>query len=149
MNQKLLYPALTLFLGAAGGFFVGKSGKPASADETNSAAEMLARTSRSGSLADSKSSRSAGSGRPRSADDINQMPGQLQRMQSLLEFYAGLSPEQLEEEAKKLESIAMPERMHFRNEGGASLHPDGRTIIAVSRVDDERIAGGRTTLTVL
>ncbi len=32
-------------------------------------------------------------------------------MQSLLEFYAGLSPEQLEEEAKKLESIAMPERM--------------------------------------
>jgi hypothetical protein len=111
MNQKLLYPALTLFLGATGGFLVGKSGKPAESDAAKTAAEMLSRSSRSGSLTDSKSSRSAGTGRPRSADDINQMPGQLQRMQSLLEFYAGLTPEQLEEEAKKLEAIPMPERM--------------------------------------
>jgi hypothetical protein len=111
MNQKLLYPALTLFLGATGGFLVGKSGKPAESDAAKTAAEMLSRSSRSGSLTDSKSSRSSGTGRPRSADDINQMPGQLQRMQSLLEFYAGLTPEQLEEEAKKLEGIPMPERM--------------------------------------
>lgn len=101
MNQKLLYPALTLFLGATGGFLVGKSGKSADAEATNAAAEVLSRSSRSGSMADSKSSRSAGTNRARSADDINQMPGQLQRMQSLLEFYAGLTPEQLEEEADR------------------------------------------------
>jgi hypothetical protein len=27
--------------------------------------------------------------------------------------------------------IRMPERMHFREEGGAALHPDGRTLLAV------------------
>jgi hypothetical protein len=110
MNQKLLYPVVTLALGAVGGFLVGKGGKPEQS-EAEKAAEMLSRTSRSGTLSDSGSGRSAGSGRPRSADDIQKMPGQLQRMQSLLEYYAGLSPEQLEEEAKKLESIPMPERM--------------------------------------
>lgn len=26
--------------------------------------------------------------------------------------------------------IRMPERMHFRDEGGAALHPDGRTLLA-------------------
>lgn len=110
MNQKLLYPMITLALGAAGGFFVGKGGKPA---ESNAAAtpEMLSRSSRGSSPADSTSGRAAGSGRPRSADEIKQIPGQLQRMQALLDFYAGLSPEQLEEEAKKLDSIPMPERI--------------------------------------
>ena len=110
MNQKLLYPIVTLALGATGGFLVGKGGKSSAADAAKEA-EMLARTSRSGSLSSSASGREAGSGRTRSADDIQKMPGQLQRMQSLLDFYAGLSPEQLEEEAKKLEGIPMPERM--------------------------------------
>jgi hypothetical protein len=110
MNQKLLYPIVTLALGATGGFLVGKGGKSDTADAATEA-EMLARSSRTGSLSSSSSGREAGSGRSRSADDIQKMPGQLQRMQSLLEFYAGLTPEQLEEEAKKLDDIPMPERM--------------------------------------
>lgn len=30
--------------------------------------------------------------------------------------------------------IRMPERMHFRDEGGAALHPDGRTLLAVKEI---------------
>lgn len=110
MNQKLLYPAVTLLLGATGGFLVGNNGK-AAPSEAEKVAEVLARSSRSASAAESSSGRSAGANRARSADDINQMPGQLQRMQALLQYYAGLSPEQLAEEAKKLDAIPMPERM--------------------------------------
>lgn len=32
--------------------------------------------------------------------------------------------------------IRMPERMHFREEGGAALHPDGRTLLAVNGLID-------------
>lgn len=110
MNQKLLFPIITLALGAMGGFFVGKGGKTSDGTDPG-AAESLSRSSRSASLGDAGSSRGGSSSRPRSADDIKSMPGQLQRMQSLLDFYAGLSPEQLEAEAKKLEDIPMPERM--------------------------------------
>jgi hypothetical protein len=110
MNQKLLYPAMTLLIGAAGGFLAGKNGNPAPVQEEQ-LADSLARSSRGSEMSESGSKRAAGSNRPRSSDDISQMPGQLQRMQALLNYYAGLSPEQLEEEAKKLEGIPMPERM--------------------------------------
>ena len=39
------------------------------------------------------------------------MPGNSNRTQALLDFYAGLTPEQLAEEAGKLESLPMNERM--------------------------------------
>jgi hypothetical protein len=110
MNPKYLYPALTLVLGSAAGFMAGKSGANSSA-ETLEEQATLARSSRSAAEVSAASKRGPGSGRPRSLEDINLIPGQLQRMQALLEFYAGLSPEQLAEEAKKLESMNMPERM--------------------------------------
>lgn len=112
MNQKLLFPALTLFLGATGGFFFGKAGQPTATttEETN---EVLNRSSRGGSsVADGASGRgAASSSRPGSVDEIFKSPGQMARMQALLDYYSNLSPEQLAEEAKKLESIPMPERM--------------------------------------
>lgn len=111
MNQKLLFPALTLFLGATGGFFFGKAGK-AGTTTTEEANEVLNRSSRGGSnVADSAAGRNSASSRPGSVDEIFQAPGQMARMQALLDFYSNLSPEQLAEEAKKLESIPMPERM--------------------------------------
>ncbi len=108
MNQKLLFPVVTLALGAAGGFFVGKGGKSevtAAGTETAS----ISRSSRSPSemKVESRSSSSRGG----SASEIFKMPGQTQRMQALLDYYSGLSPEQLAEEAKKLDSIDMPERI--------------------------------------
>ncbi len=109
MNQKYLFPVATLALGALGGYLAGQNGKPAEKAEVNAAASS-SRSSRSGGM-ELSSSRESSSAKGRSADQILHMPGQLQRMQSLLEFYASLSPEQLAEEAKKLESIPMPERM--------------------------------------
>ncbi|TAE90828.1 MAG: hypothetical protein EAZ81_08565 [Verrucomicrobia bacterium] len=110
MNPKYLYPALTLVLGSTAGFIAGKSGAsaPAEAQEEQTA---LARSSRSTAEVSAASKRGPGSGRPRSMEEINAIPGQLQRMQALLEFYAGLTPEEMEAEAKKLESMNMPERM--------------------------------------
>lgn len=109
MDQKLLFPVATLALGALGGYLAGQNGKPAEKPEV-SASSSPSRSSRSGGM-ETSSSRESSSAKGRSADQILHMPGQLQRMQALLEFYASLSPEQLAEEAKKLESIPMPERM--------------------------------------
>ena len=99
----------TLALGGLGGYLAGQNGKPAEKPEV-SAASSSSRSSRSGGMV-AFSSRESSSAKGRSADQILHMPGQLQRMQALLEFYASLSAEQLAEEAKKLENIPMPERM--------------------------------------
>jgi hypothetical protein len=109
MNQKLMFPVVTLLLGGSAGFLIGKGGKsdPASAEIS---AESLSRSSRAGSTTDASGAKGSAS-RPRSVDEIYQAPGQLQRMQSLLDYYSSLSPEQLEEEAKKLDGIPMPERI--------------------------------------
>jgi hypothetical protein len=43
--------------------------------------------------------------------EISNMPGNSSRIQALLEFYSGLSPEQLAEEAGKLDALPMNERI--------------------------------------
>jgi hypothetical protein len=112
MNQKALYPVITLLVGAAGGFFVGK-GNPAEVNAADVATESAAaaRTSRSGDSGSSKSNAKNTPRKPRSTQDILQTPGQLARMQALLDFYSSLSPEQLAEESKKLDAVPMPERI--------------------------------------
>lgn len=111
MNQKLLFPALTLVLGVSGGFLIGKSGKTPEA-ATEASATGLSRSSRGAAgTSDAAPGSRGGSSRVQSVQDIFKTPGQMARMQSLLDFYSGLSPEQLAEEAKKLDDIPMPERM--------------------------------------
>ena len=46
-----------------------------------------------------------------STDEIARLPGNSNRIQALLELYAGLTPDQLAEEATKLENLPMTERM--------------------------------------
>ncbi len=112
MNQKALYPVITLLVGAAGGFFVGK-GNPADAKATDVSADLTStsRTSRAGELGSSKANAKSTPRRARNTQEILQTPGQLARMQTLLDFYSSLSPEQLAEEAKKLDDVPMPERI--------------------------------------
>lgn len=47
----------------------------------------------------------------RSYEDINRLPGSSNRIEALVKFYQSLSPEQLEEEANKMEGLPMGERI--------------------------------------
>jgi hypothetical protein len=97
-----------LLAGAAGGYLAGKAGGPS--------AEEVAKTE---SISDTKSQRRAsssasaesGKGREKKVDDILREPGQMARMQSLLDLYAGMDAAQLESEAAKLDSLPMAERI--------------------------------------
>ncbi len=97
-----------LLAGAAGGYLAGKAGGPSP--------EEVAKTE---SMSDTKSQRRAGSaassesgkGREKKVDDILREPGQMARMQSLLDLYAGMDAAQLESEAGKLDGLPMAERI--------------------------------------
>ena len=97
-------------VGAAGGYISGKNTNPASPD---AAIEQTARRTRSSSRADSPAGESNAkhATRPTSIAEISRMPGNSDRIKALLEFYSGLTPDQLAAEARKLEGLPMNERM--------------------------------------
>lgn len=88
------------------------TGKNATAARDGVAAKDVRRTHSSGrpdhALAESNVKRAS---RPTSIEEISRMPGHSDRVKALLEFYAGLTPDQLEEEARKLDSLPMSERI--------------------------------------
>lgn len=98
-----------LLAGAAGGYLAGKAGAPAT-DTTEAAAKaaLETKTARAGgnATASEASKRAA-----RSVEDVLREPGQLARMQALMELYAGMDAAQLEAEAGKLEGMPMAQRM--------------------------------------
>ena len=97
--------------GAAGGFLTGKNstaGEPTvEAEESTQRTRSSPRSDGSSPAANSKKTRASGT----STDQIARMPGNSTRVQALLDFYAGLTPEQLAEEASKLDGLPMGERM--------------------------------------
>jgi hypothetical protein len=97
-----------LLAGAAGGYLAGKAGGPES--KVDAQEESMANTKsqrRTGSSATAES----GKGREKKVGDILREPGQMARMQSLLDLYAGMDAAQLEAEAAKLDSLPMAERI--------------------------------------
>jgi hypothetical protein len=110
MKNPWFLPASMLLLGAAGGYLSGRNTNSASADSDSAAARPTRSTlrsdaSRAGDSATKRSTRVAG------IDEISRMPGSSNRIQALMAFYAGLSPDQLEDEARKLENLPMNERI--------------------------------------
>src|SRR5688500_5041478 len=108
MKNPWIIPAAALLVGGAGGFIAGKSGS----DHDASAAEDV--TSAAGTGRASVSASATGverAVRPKSMEEIYRQPGQVHRMQALLDYYQKLSPEQLEAEAAKLENLPMGERI--------------------------------------
>ncbi len=104
-----MIPFATLVVGAVGGYI---SGKGSGADGNQSALEEAAMRSRSstrseGPSAGETSKKSRGS----STSEIARMPGNSNRIEALLKFYAGLSADQLAAEAAKLENLPMNERI--------------------------------------
>ena len=98
-----------LLVGAAGGYLTGKSGDP-SKTSAEEAAAMLDTKSRS---RPGDATRAGGNTkqRERTLSDILREPGQLARMQALMDLYAGMDASQLAAEAAKLDDLPMAQRM--------------------------------------
>lgn len=109
MKTPWILPAAALLVGGAGGFLAGKTGSsPAAASAETSASSRSSRASGTGSGSGSENARNA---RAKSVDGILKTPGQLGRVQALLDFYQNLDPSQLEAEANKLENLPLNERI--------------------------------------
>ena len=108
MKNPWIVPAAALVLGAAGGYIFGQNGESGG---HSSATEEASQRTRSSSRHESTGEATKKTVRPASPDQISKIAGNSNRVQALLEFYAGLTPEQLAEEAGKLENLPMNERM--------------------------------------
>ena len=101
---------MALVVGAAGGYISGKSPDSAGgASAVENPAQRTRGSTRSGGSPAGESARKGHSGS--SVGQIARIPGSSNRTQALLDFYAGLTAEQLAEEATKLENLPMNERM--------------------------------------
>jgi hypothetical protein len=111
MKNPWIIPVLALVAGAAGGYISGKSsGGGASAPSAEESTQRTRSSSRNeGTTSESISKKNRATGT--STDQIARMPGNSTRVQALMDFYAGLTPAQLEEEAGKLDGLPMGERM--------------------------------------
>jgi hypothetical protein len=110
MKNPWILPATALALGAAGGFITGKSSRSTDSSSVV-AAETSQRTRTVGRSAELTDDGNRGAGRVRNLEDAINTPGHSARIKNLLDFYSGLTPEQLAEEAKKLENMPMSERI--------------------------------------
>jgi len=109
MKNPWILPAAALLIGGAGGFVAGKNGTPAPATSSETTSTTSRSSRASAGAAGGENSRSAN--RAKSIDEIRTKPGQLGRIQSLLDFYQNLDPTQLEAEAAKLENLPINERI--------------------------------------
>ncbi len=109
MKNPWIVPVATLLVGAAGGYLSGKNSDPAgNANAAESSAQRTRsseRSSAASALGGAKKSRIGGT------SDVVRLPGNSNRVQALMDFYAGLTPEQLADEATKLDNLPMGERM--------------------------------------
>ena len=98
-----------LLAGAAGGFLAGRAGAPAA--DTTAAAETAMRDTKSSTRHSAGSGSDASKKGVRNVGDALSEPGQLARMQSLMDLYSGMNAEQLAEAAGKLEELPMAQRI--------------------------------------
>ncbi|MEK7952763.1 hypothetical protein [Luteolibacter soli] len=97
-----------LLAGAAGGYFAGKAGSPDATATT--AAESAMRDTKT-SLRPGAASAGESKKGVRSVKEALSEPGQMARMQSLMDLYAGMNADQLQEAAGKLEELPMAQRI--------------------------------------
>jgi hypothetical protein len=109
MKKSWVVPVAALVVGAAGGYISGKSPSGGDSSAIENSAQRTRVSARSAGSAVGESPKKGHSGS--SVGQIARMPGNSSRTQALLDFYAGLTPEQLAEEATKLENLPMNERM--------------------------------------
>ncbi len=109
MKNSWIAPVAALVVGAAGGYISGKGSDVA--PDSSEVADAAQRTRASSRLEGASSTAPKKSSRAASPQEISRLAGNSTRIQALLEFYSGLTPEQLAEEATKLENLPMNERL--------------------------------------
>lgn len=111
MKNPWILPFAALLVGAAGGYISGKnqSGAGDANARLEDAATKTRSSTRNGGGGDSSSSKRTTRGMD--PTQIGRLAGSNNRVQALIDFYSGLTPEQLEEEARKLEDLPMSERI--------------------------------------
>lgn len=108
MKTNILIPGVALAVGLGVGFGVGQGGGDTSG-EVDIANEVRTRTGdRPSSGADSASEKER---KERSLSEIYRQPGQIDRVQSLLDYYSNLGPDEFAGEAEKLDSLPFNERI--------------------------------------
>jgi hypothetical protein len=110
MKNSWILSIVALALGAIGGFLTGKHTDSAAPANQEAGTVQKTRSQSRPSASSSDATKRAGS-HARSIDEIYRAPGQSNRIQALMDYYAGLSPAQLEAEAAKLENLPMAERI--------------------------------------
>ena len=109
MKTNLLVPGVALAIGLGVGFGMGKSGSGAGGDsataEANARTRSGERSSAGGDLTSAREKKTL------NVEEIYLKPGQSNRIQALLDFYANLSPDQFASEAEKLDALPFNERL--------------------------------------
>jgi hypothetical protein len=108
MKNPWIIPVATLVVGAAGGYI---SGKGSSTGAKNPASEESALRTRAGTRSESAGAEATKKTRATNTEQIARMPGNSTRIQALMDFYGGLTPDQLAAEASKLEGLPINERI--------------------------------------
>ncbi len=109
MKHPWIFPAVTLLVGTVGGYISGKNTSPT--EEPGTAENSTHRTRTTSRPESSESENGKRPKRPAGLAEIGRLAGSSNRLQAMMDFYAGLSPDQLEEEARKLENLPMNERI--------------------------------------
>ncbi|MES2995950.1 MAG: hypothetical protein V4733_03980 [Verrucomicrobiota bacterium] len=109
MKNPWIFPAAALAVGAIGGYISGKNTQASVRMKGDEQSAIRMRTSpRDDAPAAVSKARTAVRLSP---DEISRIPGSTARLQSLIDYYASLSPSQLAEEAKKLDGMPMNDRI--------------------------------------
>ncbi len=108
MKNNWFVPVAALVVGVAGGYV---SGSSSSSTDNASLIENSIQRSRSTARADGPVDEPKKSGRLRNTEKIARLPGNSTRVQALMEFYAGLTADQLAGEAEKLSNLPTNERI--------------------------------------
>jgi hypothetical protein len=109
MKNPWILPALTLLVGTVGGYISGKNTNPSEKPDATENSSPRTRTSNRPDSSQTENGKRAK--RPAGLSEIGRLAGSSNRLQALMDFYADLSPDQLEEEARKLENLPMNERI--------------------------------------
>lgn len=113
MKTLWIAPLAALVIGAAGGYISGKnSATPPNATTLGDSGQRTRSATRAAGSSSSSAGESARkASRLGSTGEASRLPGNSTRVQALMDFYAGLTPEQLADEAAKLEALPMGERL--------------------------------------
>ena len=111
MKNSWIFPAAALVVGAVGGYISGKNTSGGGDDDLTAGSGPGRTHASSRPVTVSSETTGKRTGRISSTLDISRMPGNSDRIKALLDFYSGLTPAQLQEEAYKLESLPMSERI--------------------------------------